>query len=400
MDTSTNNPAQVLKSRVVLIYPTMSFWRGQYQLPKARTHITTDGNDVPMDNVTTPRTKLLSDKHPLDKTGVPWRKRFADIENKLAAVKQKYSVAFPINGVRIVPKDRCSEMLGELIGLTYGDLQRQLNEHLGTGNSAKADYVRMQMQDEEVSAITLLPSTPVRDRSKLADEQSVAYMLRLAADEFANEWPAIVSSLAEKNPTFAMVSDKIPATQKAIREKFGISVVPIEINGGTNVTEITEDDLLLHNDVVQEACRAQVEEAISLMIAEPREQLRIALENLNELILRDGQTSSRTFNAVREAIEKIRTFECVATPDLLHQISTLSDRLDRTNVRDVRSSTATGQGLMTAIGEAMQIMKDSQQVEASRQVFLMQGGERRIRNVRPAVSPSPAGAAPAAALQT
>ena len=58
----TSNWHQVLEDRVVLVCPSLGYWRGRYKLPDKETEVSTDGKVLAKDSVTTPQTVLLNNE--------------------------------------------------------------------------------------------------------------------------------------------------------------------------------------------------------------------------------------------------------------------------------------------------------------------------------------------------
>jgi len=352
----------VLEQHVILLCPTIGWWRGQYQLPQEKTETTTSGQQLDSQDITTPRAKLMTARCPVDANGVPWQKRFQAIESRLNAVKNRYSVPFPITGVRIVPKDRGKALFDELYGLTYGQLRESIdnmrddllpvpmtyNQKLQANNTAKSEFGN-----------DLSDTTPIFNPA-VGDEQSVAYVLERAKREFCNDWTYIRRQIADSNKVFQHVSSKVPISGKDMAKKFYLDVVPIEI-AGSQTNELSSESLRAHHDVVKEVCRRRVEAAIDEMIAEPRNQLAQALAGLQELIARDGKVTAKSFNPVRAAIEKIRMFDFVANDTLMHQIRLLEQRIDSSHPRDLSSTQAAQSGFTAAITAFMNEVTDENQ---------------------------------------
>lgn len=354
---------EALERRVLLLCPTIGWWKGMYQLPNQSTETISEGQSVDKEDITTPRAKLMTDKYPVDRAGVPWKKRFTNIESRLSALKERYSVPFPIQGVRIVPKSRGQALMDEMYGLTIGRLRRRIKRYHDNGDTNMAYNTRRildaaLLQEGENAAA----NTPVYDHDKSPDGQSIAYDLHVAATEFCADWDDIRAQIAKQNAVFEKVASKVPTSSGLMRTKFNLDVVPVELAGGlTSAEEVTQDDLAEHNAVVKEACRRRVDEAIETMIAGPRQDLAATLANLQELINKDGRVSSKSFKPIRDAIAKIRMFDFVANPELLTQIGQLEDRLNLTNPRELDSITAANNGFSAAIAGFMAEVQDAEQ---------------------------------------
>lgn len=351
-----------LERRVLLLCPTIGWWRGMYQLPRTSTETVSDGKPVDKDDVTTPRAKLMTDAYPVDRSGMAWKKRFQKLESRLSALKERYSVPFSIPGVRIVPKTRGQELLDEMYGLTIGRLRRRIAKAYEDGQAGAANVLERQLTEAlRIEGENAPPNTPIYDPTKNSDGQSVAYDLHRAAVEFCNDWERIREQIRAKNDVFTQVESKVPTSSDLMRSKFYLDVVPVELAGGgvNSRQRIDEDDLVAHNDVVREACRRRVDEAIETMIAGPRQQLADALTSLNELVSRDGRVTQKTFKPIRDAIAKIRLFDFVANPQLLQRIGELEHRLSITAPDSLDAMTAANNGFTAAINRFMDEVQDA-----------------------------------------
>lgn len=367
---------EALERRVLLLCPTIGWWKGMYQLPRTTTETVSDGKTVDKDDVTTPRAKLMTDAYPVDRSGTAWKKRFQKLESRLSALKERYSVPFPIQGVRIVPKSRGQELLDEMYGLTLGRLRKRIQQAYDDGQAGAANVLERHLAEAiRIEGENAPANTPIFDWTKSADNQSIAYDLHRAAMEFCENWPTIREQIRSKNDVFSQVESKVPTSSGLMRAKFHLDVVPVELAGGGSAHQrVDEDDLVAHNDVVREACRRRVDEAIESMIAGPRQQLADALASLNELVSRDGRVTQKTFKPIRDAIAKIRLFDFAANPQLLQRIGELEHRLSITAPDSLDATTAANNGFTAAINGFMREVQDSEAQARDLEEF---GRERR-----------------------
>ena len=367
---------EALERRVLLLCPTIGWWKGMYQLPRTTTETVSDGKTVDKDDVTTPRAKLMTDAYPVDRSGMAWKKRFQKLESRLSALKERYSVPFPIQGVRIVPKSRGQELLDEMYGLTLGRLRKRIQKAYDDGQAGAANVLERHLAEAlRIEGENAPPNTPIFDWTKNSDGQSIAYDLHRAAMEFCENWPSIREQIRSKNDVFSQVESKVPTSSGLMRAKFHLDVVPVELaGGGSGNQRVDEDDLVAHNDVVREACRRRVDEAIESMIAGPRQQLADALASLNELVSRDGRVTQKTFKPIRDAIAKIRLFDFAANPQLLQRIGELEHRLSITAPDSLDATTAANNGFTAAINGFMREVQDSEAQARDLEEF---GRERR-----------------------
>lgn len=310
------NRLRAMEEQVILLAPSFGCYRGQYQLPKSKTTVELDGHEVEGGSVTTPRSKLMTNTYPKDRAGTVWKVRLQRISNRQRALIEKYSVPFPIRGVRIVPKTAAHEFFREL-----DDIKRDLQE---------------------------------------------------AADEFVADLDSIVDQIRENTDAevFKAIQNKIPTDRQQMRAKFYVDVVPVEIAGGMgDPTVLTDRDLQQHYDLVREACQRKVNEAIETMIAQPRQQLAEALANLKEVINRNGRVTSKSFRPIHDAISKIRAFSFVANDDLLNEMNNLEHRMRGTVPTTLNEITAANNGFAAAIDALLDEVEDAEQQAADLEEF-------------------------------
>ncbi len=252
-----------------------------------------------------------------------------------------------------------------MYGLTIGRIRNSIAKLRNAGQHLDADQVEDQLRAALVlEGVNALPNTPVYDPTKTADGQSVAYELHQAAVEFCSDWENIRRQIANENTVFSQVESRVPLSAGAMREKFTLDVVPIEL-AGSRPTSLTQDDLAEHSAIIQEACRRRVDEAIETIIQGPRQQLADALASLQDLVNRDGRVSSKSFAPVRAAIAKIRMFDFAADPRLLQNISDLERRLNTTSPNSLDRVTAASSGFNAALTLFQEEVQDAESQAAA-----------------------------------
>lgn len=358
---------EALERNVLLVCPSIGWWRGMYQLPATKTDITVAGAIVAKNDATLPRAKLMTKAWPKDSRGNSWTKRFTKIESRLSAIKERYSLPFPIQGVRIIPKAKGFDFLQEIYGYTVGSMPHYIETCLHKGHSYRAERLQHEY-DHAVQANPNLPkSTPLRDPA--AEKQSIAYDLYQAADEFVADLPGVLQQIKTNSSVYALVEDKIPKRGEAMRSKFRLDIIPIELAGSAS-QELGIDELSVHQDVVRETTHRRVEEAIEAIIAEPRNQLVKELAHLEQIVGRDTQKiTTKTMAPLRAAIEKIRMFDFVANEDLLRQIQDLECRVNNADLRAMQHNTAAAVMLREAIAEVRHDVDNANKLAADIQQF-------------------------------
>jgi len=355
----------------------MSIWRGQIQLP-GKTEVHLDDQVLNADAVTMPRVKLMTKQYPKDSSGTPWKSRFDTCSSRLQALKNQYSVNFPIHGVRIVPKAAAADFMHKLFGPTLGSLRAERNRLRESEPYTAASKIedleeRIRYTLELWGNIPTSDSTPVYDPN--TETQSIAYEFWTAVREFVSNYTDIVDQIRVRTQCWDVVSRKIPQSAKAMLRKFDLGVFPVELSGGS-ASGVTLEDLSTHADVVRETCARQVQLAIESMIMEPRRELAESLQNVETLIQDRGRLSERTFTKVRRAIEKLNTFSFVANEGLLQKIQQLNTLLDDTVPSRLQLDTATAntQAFSAAIAEIRTEIADRDLMASDLVAF---GGHRR-----------------------
>lgn len=373
----SNNPDRdTVLDNVMMVSPNLGVWRGNYMLPQSKVVIQYSGQDLDQDSITSPQTRLINDKWPLDSSNTPWIKRFRDIKQAQVRLLNKYSVCSGITGVRIIPKSAGVEFFPQLIGPTVGELKEELTRPDITDSAKASIEQRLRVAQEKSSQF--VDETPVYNPARDSDEQSVAYQLHLLAEEFCDQMPDVFEQIQrnEKEEVWAAVKDRLPKTREEMRSKFYCGTIPIEFatGGEADRVKVTHRELQRYQSVVTASVRTAVDEAIENMIAQPRAELAKAINSMTELISRDGRVTERTFAPVRRAIDKLRMFSFVATDDMMQEIKKLETMMDRQVPRDLTSANANSSGFMRAAQVVMDELENSMKMEEHFRKF----GNRRM----------------------
>lgn len=363
---------QALQNSVILVSPSIGWWRGRYHLHDVRT--AAGDKNLSEDDVTTPQAKLLTTSHPLDDDGVPWLKRFQKAGQKLEKIKQRYSLPFSLSGVRLVPKNRGADFLAAIYGPTVGKLRSCWDRAEAPEGSSMHDVDQQLQEARRRYGENVANDTPVYDLSKDDTDQSPAYELFIAAEEFCQNWDRIRRQLEEHSDVYSLVKDSLPQTGRELRSKFYLTVLPIELAGSTGAESTDYDTLQQHSDIVREACRRCVEDAIETMVAVPRQQLSESLSGLLALMQRGGKVTAKSFKPIRAAIEQIRLFDCVADNVLLRQIHRLEAELEDTSPQELASNERVAAQFSDVVRE---LDKDITSAEAQAAVRDRFGGNAR-----------------------
>ena len=323
--------AAVLAERVLLICPTLSFWQGQYQLPKeqVQVHFQTrgaDAEDTILDDESITRTKvnLLTEKWPTagSPDGTPWKKLFGKLRSRQATIVNKYSTGFPdMPGVRLVPKVAGVGLFREL-------------------DAVKAD-------------------------------------LNTLADQFCDALDQIKAELGNKldAKVWAAIRNKIPATREKMRLKFNSAALPIEISGQES-SILTMSELQEFRGTIKAQIDSRVEAAVEEMIGAPRRELAAAIDALVELLSQESRVTDRSFNAVRQAMQKLRHFSFAAPPELLQRMNQVEESIRSSDPATLRSSPDSRVRLAAAISGITEELRDS--TKLSIQIAAISNRSRRV----------------------
>jgi hypothetical protein len=366
-----------LESRVLLLAPSISFWRGSYQLPKGNTAVEIDGATVDKETITTPRAILLNKQYPRDSTGVPWKTRLQTLASRQKAVIESYSVPFPIHGVRIVPKRSGGQFFRDLFGDTIGGLERRYRQAVAEENRLIANDLMERINRAKAADNLWTQTTPVFDPDRPG--QSVAYQLYTMTREFVTQLPDILGQI-ERNldpKVWAGIVHKIPRDPTVMRRKFGMDCTPIELAGTSNSNSITADDLDEHSNLVRQALQDRIDEAVTEIIARPRQDLIDALTNLGELVNRDGNVTAKSFRPVITAIQKLRMFNLTDDGRTEELLSALERRLNITTANSLTAVTAAQNGFMTALLATIEEVGNAQHQAEIAAEF----GSRELRSI-------------------
>jgi len=181
------------------------------------------------------------------------------------------------------------------------------------------------------------------------EEQSFLYQLKYLARDLTNRWPQILSMMEEnaESHVWDQVKHKLPQAATLAAAHY-ISIFPVYLQAGEEL-KIGAEDIVGYEEHFREAVTGRIEQVIDSMVGEPRKLLAEKLNDLHELIQRNGKVTEKSFRPIREAIAKIRHFRFIANDDLLRQIEGMEKRLELTDASELNSTTAAHNGMLTAI---------------------------------------------------
>lgn len=319
-----------LEQHVVLVSPTLGRWEGRYTVPPELVKVETavEGIEKP-DSLTSPRTRLLNRTWPVDEEGVPWKSRFDTVVTRKNSVINKYSLPFPIRGVRVIPKVRAADFYAATIGEgSEGDASIQQ-----AWSAAANDFCR-QLEDVYQQIESHLP-------------ESI--------------WKAI--------------QPKLPRTEEDMRRKFYFAIFPVEFPTAETAVRIGGEELRQYQDIVARTCEQTVEQALEQILERPRQELAEVLMRLKELVDRGGRVTAKSFRPVQAAIDKIRAFAFIGDERLLETLSQLEGMLGNTDTKSLKND-AVARGFSAAIKAIADDITDAEQVAEAAARF---GLKRPIR---------------------
>jgi hypothetical protein len=304
-----------LFQHVHIIDPDFGTWHGRYQLKDAK--VTVGSEQAAEGSVTIPQVKLMEQSEWLK----GYKEGFQTLQSELKTAIDWYSEPFPIRGLRMIPHATAEDFLYEIIG----KVENGVPVYDSRRNAARWAN----------------PTT-----------QSIAYRLEQLADDFCDNYSRLHSELqANLQPIiWRNVCGRIPARED-LRKKFYLRVVRVRLAAADEDETVsarkgtlTVGDLSRYSSYIDAAARAQIDAAVAQATVGPREAFAEALRKLNDLIQRDGNITDRSFNAVRGAIAKLRSFAFIASPDLLEKAHQLEARIEGINTSAFDRDTAAASG--------------------------------------------------------
>lgn len=333
-NTQTTRDTGSLLQHVHIIDPDIGVWQGRYILKDAKVMVGNETADA--DTVTAPQVKLMEQSAWLREQKAAFNLLISEAKAAVAF----YSEPFPIRGLRMVPHASAENMLYELIGKTVN----------GVPVYDGARYVPRW--------------TNIRD-------QSVAYRLGALADYFCDNWGRVIDEIQANlsDAIWRRIYSRLPEPEK-VREKFYLRLVRVRLAAADESERVQASrgtlsvgDLANYADYIDQAARAQIDAAIMQATVGPREAFAKALTELNELIQRDGRITDRSFNAVRAAISKLRSFSFIASPELLAKAAELESRISGIVVSQFDRDTAIASGFAQSLDEITQAAQSDVKIE-------------------------------------
>lgn len=323
---SSDQASANILNHVQIIDPDVGWWSGRFVLTDADT--TVGGETVNKKHITKPQVKLLESSDSLRR----YHDQFRSLSSEASAIIDYYTEVFPIRGLRMVPTAKLRDLMYELVGkIEYGAPVYDTQRYVSRTNS---------------------------------DAQSVAYRFNQLADDFCTNWFSLVQDMEAGVETsiWNRVRKRIPGPDH-LRAKFFLRVSRLQINLGGSADELVGALSMQSNDeyssYMRESLQRQIDEAVGQLVAGPRQALVDAINDLDNLIMRDGRVTARSFGPVRDAIDKIRMFGFIANDDLLNQIARLERVMGNTVPTSLNSDTANHNGFIELIRSTGRLAADA-----------------------------------------
>lgn len=301
---------EIVNEKIILITPSLKMWRGQYELKTDDTEVLLDGKTVDNKDITTPRVRLFTKTGPVDPWNRPWLERLNEMSSDMERVKKKYSLPYNLGVARILPSSRLGHFLEFLFG-AYGS-----------------------------------PDNP--------DYGSFAQRLQQIGDEMADQYNDLLSYWSKRD-YWSRIEDRVP-DKNQVRNRFKVSVGTLNIG----LTDGVKSHLLEREaSIVAKTCRSQVQDLVASLIEEPRRAIVDECAKLNAVLQTNQKFSERSFNAVREAIEKFRMFEFIADEDVLQKLLELETAVNSTDPKQLGSNADASAALRNAIVDIGAAVRES-----------------------------------------
>jgi len=291
---------QIVNEKIILITPSLKMWRGRYELKTDDTEVLLDGKAVDNKDITTPSVRLFTKTGPVDPWNRPWLERLNEMTSDLERVKKKHSLPYNAGAARILP----SAKLGVFLEFLFGEY----------GSPDNPDY------------------------------GSFAHRLQQISKEMSEQFDDLIAYWSKRD-YWANIADRVPDKHQ-VRDRFGVSVGTLNIG----LTDGVKSHLLEREArIVARTCRSQVHELVASLIEEPRKAVVEEIEKLNAVLQNGKNFSTRSFNAVREAIERFRMFEFIADADVLQKLTDLESVVNNADPKELGNNADASAALRNAI---------------------------------------------------
>lgn len=377
-----------LQRHVWLVSLTIGWPKFSYQIGDAVVEIKTGAGDeqrieVPEDLIGKTPWQLLPER---------WRKRFTGFEGETRKIINQTSIQFAAKGSALLPINRAPDV--------FAQLRAKRTELCGDPFAEGGPQIGM--VDEFIQE---WPGILVDVHRKMLDHGQKVLKKRLGVETLDEDGLQQAAELGEQ--LYSRAISKLP-TQDSLRSRFRViwCIIPLDAGGeGHSVStgwleariqelhglrphlrgaqgvldemiasmEAQLQETLEHSshrlsavdadDLVREA-RAQMQDyvaqSIEDMVAEPREQITEAVENLLAALRDDNRTvRAGTLGQVERAFNLLEGFSFMADETLLQRMRDCRDRMGRVTVQQLNSNREIGAGLASALQPVAEAARDA-----------------------------------------
>jgi hypothetical protein len=264
-----------------------------------------DGQEVQAENVSAPTTKFFIKNSPVDEDNVPWKKQFDAIYSRASNIVSKYTIPFTVRSLRWLPVAHEIHFID--------DIQ--------TCQTMLSDLVE-RFNDQYLSA-----------------KQQVQTRVGDALWDF--------------------MAPKLPMLGK-LAPRFSINILPMHI--APPETNLTIEDLRSRHDVITNAIRGAVENSLEDIIREPRKELVKTITAVNNIINTGGRLNTRSFNAVKQAIEKLRAFNFMVDGDVESVLRTVEENINEHTPKEIMDDAGIKSAFSSMLTNTVDTLSDEMRI--------------------------------------
>lgn len=216
-------------------------------------------------------------------------------------------------------------------------------EQYGVKFRSRPDNSGLVEEQYQLRGVYLVPALAVEEL--LGRLQELDGELKDVVREWANDPGRLVAAVQLKlgDDAFEKVKNKIPSGAQLLA---ATSLEFVSLPMCADLEGIRESN----NTSLLRLARQRTSEMLSRVsesiVAQPRQELADAVQQLQELIGRDGRVTAKSFAPIRRAIEKLGLFDFVVDAELRKQIDALSARMDAITPSEQDRATAESSGLL------------------------------------------------------
>lgn len=307
MSTSGTVDFTSLDQCVELVAVNCHRWLGQYTLPTEQTTLSFDGQVVETDDVAASTAKFFTKTSPVDEDGQPWKRQFDSIYTCVRNKISNFTIPFTVDSLRWLPTEK-----------------------------------ELQFVDEIESCRTELTEL---------------------VDRFTDQYASAREQVRERmTPSvWAAIAPKLPTVEN-LEYRYRIDVLPLHI--APPETNYTLDSLRQRHNIINESIQRAVNNSIDSIIREPRKELIETLRNVDSIVKAGGRLTSRSFNAVHNAIQKLRNFNFMADAEVENWMTNLEEHLNEVAPKSIREDAEIRSTFSDMLSNTMSCLNDELKIAA------------------------------------